>query len=140
MDFNENEIVWTKDLSVKNGVIDAQHKQLIAKMNEFIISVDKEKAEEKIRPIIDFLFEHLYQHIDYEEEYMLKNKFPELDEHKIEHQKMLDITRKLSEKLDIVGASHEFAKEIKKSLFDWFVSHLKTYDLKYADFIRDFPN
>jgi hemerythrin len=135
-----NLIEWTEDLSVKNGVIDGQHKQLIAKMNEFIGLVDKGKGEDKILEIIDFLFEHLNQHIDYEEKYMLKYEFPGLEEHKIEHQKMLNITKKISERFDEVGVSHEFALEIKKNLFDWFVSHLKTYDLQYADFIREFPN
>lgn len=135
-----NLIEWTQDLSVKNGVIDGQHKQLISKMNEFIESVDKGDGEEKIQKIIDFLFEHLYQHIDYEEKYLLKNNFDGLEDHKIEHQKMLEITRKLADKFDKVGPSHNFALEIKQNLLDWFISHLKTYDFEYAEFIRAFPN
>ena len=134
-------VEWTEDISVRNGIIDGQHKQLIAKINDFIQITDKGKEDEsKIRKILEFLIEHLNQHIDYEEEYMQKNDFWGLEEHKIEHQKMLKIAINLSEKFDDVGPSHKFAQEIKETLWNCLWNHLVTFDKLYADFINPIKN
>jgi hemerythrin len=135
----KEEVVWTKDLSVKNGVIDGQHQQCISKISELIDAVEKNLGETKLRSILDFLESYMWTHLDYEEEYMEKNKYDKIHSHKIHHKTLKDTIFYFDEKLEKKGPTKELADELKEDLGIWFISHIKTQDEDYARFIKNRP-
>ncbi|MFA6088842.1 MAG: hemerythrin family protein [Candidatus Woesearchaeota archaeon] len=134
------EIVWTTDLSVKNGVIDGQHKQLISKINDLIIGINNGNSKDEIVQIMDFLSKYIILHLGYEEKYMAKYEYPNLEEHKIHHEILIETVKELSDLLIKIGPTESLAFEIKERVGNWFLSHIAIKDADYAKFIKEQPN
>jgi hemerythrin len=139
------EIKWEPSMSVHEETIDSQHKRLLAQINRLVgILSSPEVDMSHLRETIHFLYTYIQEHFSYEEGYMLKNKYPDLEKHKKMHQEFADFYTGFQKKLRDRGASPNFSsidikemlEEAKKYLAEWLIKHIKAADQQYAKYIR----
>lgn len=126
---------WSDKLSVKNTVIDNQHKQLLnigSKLELFSQKTFKEKDE--FLSLIQELKEYTVYHFAAEEEIMEKGGYPNLDSHKQVHVKFV------KQVTDIDFESFDFnnekaLKDLLIFISEWIIKHIGQTDMAYMDYV-----
>ena len=134
---NNKKIEWEDRLSVGIKLIDDQHKNLFATINELIdiINViskaEKSATEKKLDGIINQLMAYKRFHFATEERYFKEFNYEKADDHIFKHQsfdKKIDDIRKKNES-DVFS----FAFELVDFMEDWLIGHLMTTDQEYKE-------
>ena len=121
----------TNDLLTGNNLIDTEHRQLYAAINELMEACSQGTGRDKIMSTANFLNSYVNKHFGDEEQLQVKSKYPGYPAHKQFHD---GYKRQLSE------ATQELVKEgpTVKALGDLnrivgvLVSHIRTEDKKLA--------
>jgi hemerythrin len=104
-------IVWRKQMSVGNSIIDDQHRYLICLMNTIELALSSDKHRDIFKTAVDQLVEYTEYHFEQEERIQYKVRYPDAYEHKKEHQEImaevLGIRNKISTFLDAEGDNSE---------------------------------
>lgn len=127
---------WTDNLSVNETDIDSQHKELLNQMNVLMSAIINHMELDVIENAMKFLGVYIEGHLKYEEEYMLKNGYPDLDKHKVEHKDFINNYLKLKSKRLYDVPVNEIASEIEIFLGNWLITHIGHTDQKYAAYIK----
>jgi hemerythrin len=127
---------WTSDMSVNQTEIDAQHKELFNQMNILMSAIINHMELGVTENAMKFLGNYIEGHLKYEEEYMSKNGYPDLDQHKVEHKDFIDNYEKLKEKRIYDVPVDEIVSEIEIFLGNWLIKHIGHSDQKYATYIK----
>ena len=125
----------TNDLLTGNNLIDTEHKQLFAAINELMEACSQGTGRDKIMSTAQFLTNYVNKHFGDEEQLQVSSKYPNYPAHKQFHD---GYKRQMSE------ATQELIKEgpTVKALGDLnrivgiLVSHIRTEDKKLARHVR----
>ncbi len=133
---------WTQKMSVTDNTIDEQHKQLLNQLNVLLEATIERKNKETIDETVVFLSKYIEDHLKYEEEYLAKHKYPNLEEHKEAHHYFEKKYEEFKKKIKETGPSDSMLLEVESFLGKWWIEHIEHEDKKYADFIEnnEFPN
>jgi hemerythrin-like metal-binding protein len=127
---------WKPELSVHESVIDIQHKKLLSQVNK-IISVILDGADTKdVQEAVSFFDEYINTHLAYEEDYMIKNNYPDFNHHKGEHDDYRNKYSIFKEKMKAGVPSSELILEIETYIGHWWLHHIAVEDKKYDVFIN----
>ncbi len=126
-------IQWSEDLMVGHPVLDADHADIIHKINKFetLIGLNSERnlLAQYYANIVDCLAEHFTR----EEYIMSAAKYPELEMHTIKHS---DLFVKLSHMtLLIENDDPNTEAVILQFLHKWFFGHVMALDKKFVEFL-----
>jgi len=126
---------WTEALSVDDAVIDADHRELIALINELQTAIAKNDGSSGVVQEIDALFEHTHEHFEREEAFMLRTGYSGFLAHKIEHEELLRSLKNLAD----ASTVHEspFIEKISTFLFDLLFNHILYADKKLSNAVRN---
>lgn len=124
-------------MSVGQVVIDLQHKQLFNQINVLLSTIINKLEPKTVDDTVAFLGQYINGHLRYEEEYMLKNNYPDFDTHKSFHEDFINNYKKVRE--DRAGGVpiETIAWDIEKYLGNWFIHHIGEADKKYAEYIKN---
>ena len=131
-------ITLSKDMEVGIALIDKQHRGLIDRLNEITELCTKRidnKAETK--KTLDLLADYVVKHFKDEEEIMAKTKYPQLALQKQQHAQYIAELNALQKEFAANGQSHRFSLELRNSIIDWIVKHIKSSDLAFGRYYRD---
>ncbi|PLX74691.1 MAG: hemerythrin [Desulfuromonas sp.] len=128
-------LVWTEQLSVGYGLIDAQHRELFQRYNSLIEACTEGKGRDEIKSMLDFMVEYVTSHFAEEEEYMDRYDFPESDEHKQQHRKLFEYVQDIYTELQQEGASVAVITAINHTMLNWLLRHVKQTDVKLGTFL-----
>jgi hemerythrin len=130
-------IQWDNRYAIGIPLIDNQHKELIRLTNELYEGclMGKEEAKHYFMKTVKGTVDYVKYHFTAEEKLLETVKYPELPEHKKQHESFI------KQLLDDVQ-SFESGKKFVPNLFvrflrDWILSHIAVMDKKYADYILD---
>ena len=130
------QIEWTDDLLVGVTLIDEQHQQLIAHLNNLAKAVEQHQGPGQIGDTLGFLIDYTDFHFSAEEEQMEANNFPGLETQKIQHEKFKTTLSDLEQDLREEGATHELAGLIDTLLGNWLVNHICSVDMEFGEFLK----
>jgi hemerythrin len=122
---------WSDELATGVVEIDKQHQTLFTWFNE----LESAAAEERLMATtyaLNRLTQYTISHFVDEEKLMAECKYPQLAEHKAEHDAFRAQLRDLqlrAEEIDISDATVGFLR-------DWLVRHIMTVDMDYAPWAR----
>lgn len=127
---------WKPEYNTDIKIIDAQHKNLVDSINSLFDRIKGEEPEKVVlSETLNRLIEYASFHFDTEERLLLQLKYPDLDEHKKEHEQC---TKKILELME------EFEKEnpllalnLLTFLTDWLTHHILEVDKKYMRFLKE---
>ena len=128
---------FDKSLVTGNDMIDAQHKELIEKIDSLLTYC--ENGEEKVKAIkmLDYLAEYTDFHFGEEEKLQEEVSYPAIEEHKKQHAAFKKAVEELHEMLvDEEGPTEAFVAAVNKNVVDWLFDHIKKMDQALAAFIQ----
>lgn len=125
---------WKAIYSVGHDRIDEQHKQLFDIGNRFSEAYEKRMGRDTLESIFGELINYTRFHFDEEERIMRAANYPGFDEHKANHQKLVDLVGWYADTLkrgeqDIEMCAMEFIKT-------WLNGHILGMDNKYVPHLR----
>ncbi|MCL2720998.1 MAG: bacteriohemerythrin [Treponema sp.] len=133
----DNELItWSSKLSCGIKLIDNQHKELVALVNDMFnhVTGDYSQEAEYFSQIIHKAVRYIKVHFATEERIMLATKFEGYTEHKKKHESFI---------LTVVESINDFKYKRRFSLFyftkflkDWVLTHIAVMDKKYFNYLR----
>lgn len=119
---------WTEDYSIGHAELDNQHKHLFSLGNK-ISNAHIGDAKTYVME----LYRYARQHFDLEEAHMKAIGFPDLDGHRLLHNKLLSDLNAITENF---FAKKDAFEDFKSFLYNWLVEHVLQRDKKYFAFAR----
>ena len=130
-----NKIVWDDTLSVDGGEIDEDHRRLVDLFNILSRSVTEGDAAEYIEAVLEELISCTIWHFRHEERLMLMYKYDGIEEHKDEHNDLIDSVRELQQKFRKEGKL--LTSEDIEYLEDWLTQHILGQDMRLGFYLMD---
>jgi len=119
---------WREQYSVNHTELDAQHKELF-RLAAKVYNLDASAATKpKMRELLHGFYAYMKKHFSEEEAYMETIGYPKLEEHRIQHQKIIDSLN------TIVKKSHnlkEIREAMRKIVRLWLIEHIMQHDMGY---------
>jgi hemerythrin len=130
---------WDDSLATGHEMIDSQHKQLFAAINDLLATCRMGKGKEELSKSLDFLNDYTIKHFFDEEQIQQKYKYPDYPNHKTYHEGFKATVRDLRVQLIMKGPSDELISAVRTKIGDWLVTHIKGQDIKLAAHIKAHP-
>jgi hemerythrin len=125
---------WKEEYTVNITVIDEQHKKLLGIINELKIIINSKSCEKSVSGIF-FQLAYLIDHYFIKEEIYLNDlKYPNLEQHKIAHNKFID--RIIQFQKDVENNKPNLCLEIYQYLETWFDEHILKYDQEAVEYLQ----
>jgi len=127
-------ITWNESYSVKNEDIDNQHKKWIEIINELHEAlINENEFGNIIEESLEAMVEYTQVHFSFEEEYMMKIRYPDLTKHKDAHSVFMNRLKQCQNELQ--KGKTILYMDIMQELKNWLVDHISGEDQKYASFL-----
>ena len=91
---------FTRDLLTDDEMIDAQHKELFEKINALFESCEGGKGAEETMNTLNYLVDYTKFHFGAEEKLQEEIDFPDINQHKTEHRRLIEAVDDLKAKLE----------------------------------------
>ena len=126
---------FSADLATGNEMIDSQHKELISKINDLLVSCEERSNQSGAAKMLNFLADYTDYHFKEEEELQRSLDYPGFKEHLAKHQELRDTVQELHEMLeDEEGPTEAFVEKVTEKVRDWLYYHIQTFDRSVAEF------
>jgi len=126
---------WSEDYSMKIPSIDAQHKKLVAMLNDLYAGMMTNASREAASATLAGLTEYTLTHFAYEEKLFREYGFPHTEAHEKEHQALVQAVVEFKARFDAGEASINM--ELMNFLKDWLIKHILGSDKRYSKFLRE---
>jgi len=130
------EIAWSDALVLGVPALDAQHRELVARVSRVSVAIDREPAE--VSALLDFLGEYALSHFATEERLMALHGYPEAAQatHRKVHEDFVRAFSGLRYDLDVEGATAGIVARIRSWMASWLLEHIQGMDHALAMWIR----
>ena len=126
-------IAWSDTFSVGNKKLDDQHYMIISFINELIDMPNFKNQSEALKCITKML-DYSIEHLEYEEQILRDNDYPDSISHSIIHQFYV---KKVNNYLKVSFMNNSnFKGEVLEFLKDWWTYHILEEDMKYRPFLE----
>ena len=125
---------WSDDLSFGIDEIDAQHRWLIDRVNEFYEHYQKDRADVAVVTMLDAIVEYMSEHFASEEDFLRRHGYPGVQEHCRSHQELAAKAGLLVSRFRETGAIP--VDELAGFLIEWIYGHIGRTDRAYVEYIR----
>ena len=131
-------IQFDESLTVYIKHIDKQHKCLIDIINNVEISIKRCKSIYIVEDLLNELKNYAEHHFSSEEELFKEYKYPEADEHIIEHRQFIDtINMFYDEYKNGKESKIILLRGIYSFLYEWINNHIRIFDKQYSKYLKD---
>lgn len=121
-------IEWKDEFSVGVASVDLEHRELIDLINALHALIGDSASADDVVSMLGEIFAQISAHFALEEKYMRETRYPLLDEHKGDHEVLLDQLRDIMELVDVDGSYNE--QVLSEDLERWFTEHFRTHDAR----------
>jgi len=125
---------WDSSLQLGIFQIDDQHKQLVNMINDLHRAMKLRQSMAVTGSILDRLVSYIIMHFGVEENLLQKHGYPDADQHKKVHEKLVEKVTDFKTKVD--KGDGTISMELMDFLKDWLVNHIKGTDKKYVPFLK----
>ena len=120
------QIEWKEEYSVGNASVDQEHKLLITQVNKLYEQLKLPLDTGTIESMLTDIQVDISTHFALEELLMQEAGFVEFEDHKKDHDSLLD---QIDDMIFHLAEDPEIGRELLiNSLSDWFINHLKSFD------------
>jgi len=128
-------ITFWEELSIGNPDVDEDHQSLLEIYNELVDLVQINQSRENFARILSMMTDYSLIHFRKEEKYMKNLSYPELNEHKKNHNSYIYTVSMYNTQL--LDTNPPDPIEIVKFLKTWWTNHILQLDLQYENFKRE---
>ena len=109
---------FTDDLITGNEMIDSQHRELISRINDLLVSCENRSNQSGAARLLNYLADYTDFHFKEEEAFQKEIGYPGLKEHLEKHE----------------GPSDAFVSKVAENVRDWLYYHIKGFDRSVAEY------
>ncbi len=120
-------IEWKEEFDTGNPAVDHEHRQMVERLNEFFEMVENEGAGDPARRLLGEIHAWISAHFALEEQIMRDRRYDEYDDHKEDHERLLDEIRGIMDDVE-AGSFGGLDADLQSKIHDWFVEHFKEKD------------
>lgn len=121
---------WTTDFATGIPRFDEQHKVLFNMVNELADAMQQKRSKEVIGRVLKGLADYTVNHFSDEEKCFSQTAYPDEQQHKEHHKKLVAQVVELIGKFD--SGQAVLGQEVINFLKDWLVNHIQGVDKKYG--------
>ena len=126
-------IQWTDSLGVGIKLVDDEHKLLLSIFNDLVTALRTDQPSAVAKRVVEELAGYATYHFAHEEELMTAFQYPDLENHRKEHDKLtarlMEIDQKLARSKATITDVIEFARALVGG-------HFMNTDAKMANFVK----
>lgn len=126
----------TQDLITGNTLIDSEHRQLFAAVNDLLDACAQGYGRDKIQKTVQFLSEYVVKHFQDEENLQTKHKYPGYPAHKTFHDGYRHQLNDKAQQLLKEGPTVKALGDLNQ-VVGVLVSHIRTEDKRLARYIKE---
>ena len=130
-------IAWKEWYSVGNDELDHHHQTLFSMVNELYAAIQDNTAPEVVGGMLDRMFEYTEWHFACEEERMEQNQYPDIENHKAAHRRLIQDLNSL--RLQSLGPDALTGSDMLRFLKRWWVDHIRGTDKEYSPYVSSLP-
>ena len=125
---------WSEIYSVKIGIVDTQHKNLVNILNELHQAMLGAQGKDKVGQVLLNLIKYTQVHFAMEEKLMQSHGYTDFPAHKAGHDQLASTVLEFQRKFlsNEVGLTVEMMDFLK----DWLSKHILDSDKKYGPFLN----
>lgn len=127
-------ITWKKAYETGIVSLDNEHKKLIEQTDRLFESIRNKKSDEILEETLNMLYTYTLDHFEHEEKILTEYRYPDLEQHKVIHQKLREDLHVLREKAS--SGTAQVATELLNFLRSWLLGHIADVDKKYGSFLE----
>ncbi len=120
---------WSPTYETGNDAVDHEHRELIALLNALHDNLDKNAPQDDTQAFLGEVFAKISAHFALEESMMRRSAYDEYEDHKEDHENLLDEIRDIMEAYN-AGAYTDLDRELADTLGTWFGQHFATRDAR----------
>ena len=120
-------VEWSDKLSIGMPEIDDQHKELINILNRLHTAMAEGKGKAVLKDTLADLTDYTITHFYTEERYMTRYRYPQLAQHRVEHEAFVAKVKKFQEDFDAGNAT--ISIELLRFIKNWLVNHISGTDM-----------
>ena len=121
-------LTWKSEYSVGIEAVDLEHREMIELINELYDEMSDKRNPESIEHFLGDIHATISAHFALEERVMQRSNYSEYEDHKDDHEELLDQIRDLMDSFDSDPDSG--LSLLQERLSDWFASHFSTFDAR----------
>jgi hemerythrin-like metal-binding protein len=122
-------IEWREEFNTGVSEVDHEHKEIVDLINELHEAMGEDASQDEIGRFLGDVFSKISSHFALEETVMRKHNYDEYDDHKSDHEKLLDELRDIMDDAE-EDTGKNYKTALAESVRDWFVNHFKTKDAR----------
>jgi len=122
-------IDWSQEFETGIAEVDHEHRELVDLINQLHAELSAEGGQAATSAFLGEVFARISAHFALEEANMRRFGYDEYDDHKRDHEHLLDELRDLmdaSERGDFAGSAAALSEAVRR----WFVEHFRTRDAR----------
>lgn len=131
---NTKYLSFTSSLSVGYEPMDNQHKKWIDLLNQVYYAFINNADSNEIKSVIKDLVDYTIWHFNFENKMMEKYRFPNYQNHKVQHDDILNEVNKIYSKLE--KGDEVLIVNILEFLKKWLISHILKTDMELGSFLE----
>lgn len=129
---------FDQSLVTGNDMIDAQHKELIGKIDDLLTFCEESKEKVKAIKMLGYLAEYTEFHFEAEEKLQAEVSYPAIEDHKKKHAEFKKSIEELHDMLEEEeGPTEDFVFAVRKNVVNWLFEHIQKMDQELAVYVRD---
>ena len=126
---------WTPDVAVGIDEIDAQHRELLARIAELHRCMRGGETD-SVPAVLAGVRKYARTHFDTEEDHMRRLAYPDMERHVEQHHRFTAELDAFEEDLRQRGTTPSLAIHLAAWLSAWFRDHIRGYDQQLGAFAR----
>ena len=126
---------WKPSYSLGIPSVDLEHREMIDMINTVYAGLDENAGPEQIETVLENIYAGIASHFALEERHMREAKYHEYQEHKDQHEDLLDQIRDMMDDFDVDPSTGR--DSLRKNLSDWFGKHFATFDARLHHHLGD---
>ena len=126
---------WNDNLNIGILQIDVQHKNLVNMINQLYEAMSTGKGKEVVGKIVKEMAGYTITHFGTEEKLMQQHGYPELPQHKKEHELFVKKVQEFSS--EIQKGNLIITSNVANFLKEWLIKHIQGTDKKYGPFLKE---
>lgn len=126
----------TQDLITGNRLIDSEHQQLFAAVNELMDACSQGKGRTQIQKTVDFLTNYVMKHFQDEERLQTQSQYPGYGAHKTFHDGYRRQLGETAQNLLKEGPTVKALGDLNR-VVGVLVAHIRTEDKRLARYIQE---
>ena len=119
---------WKPEYSVGIASMDDEHREMIALINDVYAKLGTSPDADTIEDCLEEIFKTISLHFALEERIMREQGYDEYEDHKEDHEDLLDEIRDLMDAF--VNSPTQGARMLEERLSDWFAQHFASFDAR----------